>query len=156
MSDQPVGFNPDEIRTGASTRSTPLKWVIVVDRDLPAGRSVNAAACVSAATTSSVSGLLGPGGPDSDGTLHAGLPWAGCSILAADAEKLRVIRDKAATQEAIFVADMPTAAQEARVYDDYLNRLAGLPAEGIDYAAVSLVGPRKQVDKIVGRLRLLP
>ncbi|MFC7342332.1 DUF2000 domain-containing protein [Saccharopolyspora griseoalba] len=156
MSDQSVGFEPDEVRTRVSTRSARLKWVVVVDRDIPAGRIVNAAACVAAATAPAVTGLLGPGGADGDGSPHSGLPWAGCSVLAADAETLRAARAEAAAQEGVLVTDMPTAAQEVRVYDDYLARLADLSAEEVAYAAVSLVGPRKKVDRIVGGLGLLP
>jgi hypothetical protein len=55
----------------------------------------------------------------------------------------------------VYVADMPLAAQETRVYDDYLSRLGGLAPDQIVYAAISLVGPRKRVDRIVGGLKLL-
>lgn len=53
-----VGFEPDEVRIGEPTRSARLKWVIVVDEALPAGRAVNAAVCVSAGTATRVAGLL--------------------------------------------------------------------------------------------------
>ncbi|WP_199485384.1 DUF2000 family protein [Actinomadura craniellae] len=33
---------------------------------------------------------------------------------------------------------------------------AETPADRIDYYAVSIVGPRNRIDKIVGRLPLLP
>jgi hypothetical protein len=42
----------------------------------------------------------------------------------------------------MLVADMPVAAQETWVYDEYLTRLGELGADEADYAAVSLVGPR--------------
>ena len=46
--DAAIGFRPEEVDTAAPTRSARLKWVIVVDSALPAGRAVNAAACVAA------------------------------------------------------------------------------------------------------------
>lgn len=156
MLDQGVGFAAEEVRTGESTRSARLKWVIVVDADLAGGQIVNAATCVSAATAAAVPGLLAGGGPDGDGTHHPGLPWAGCSVLAATADKLRQVRDKATRGAGLFVADMPRAAQDSRVYDEYLERLSRLTGNEIAYAAVSLVGPRKSVDRIVGGLKLLP
>jgi hypothetical protein len=55
-----VGFEPEEIRTAEPTRSARLKWVVVVDEALPAGRATNAAICVAAATTAEVGGLIGP------------------------------------------------------------------------------------------------
>jgi hypothetical protein len=156
MNDQTIGFEPHEIQTSLPTRSARLKWVIVVDAHLPTGRMVNAAVCVAAATAHAVNGLLGPGGADSAASGHAGLPWAGCSVLGGDAETLRRVRASAEAQPEVHVADMPLAAQETRVYGDYLTELAGSAPDQIAYLAVSLVGPRKRVDRIVGGLKLLP
>lgn len=150
-----VGFSPDEIRTGEPTRAARLKWVIVVDDQLPAGRAANAAACVAAATSRGVHGLLGPEAVDAAGASHPGLPWAGCTVLAANAAELGRIRRKAASRPAVHVADMPVDAQLTRVYDEYLERMTTQEAESIGYAAVSLVGPRAQVDRLVGGLPLL-
>jgi len=152
----PIGFAPDEIDTAASTRSARLKWVIVVDGSLPAGRAVNAAVCAAAATSSGVAGLLGPDAPDADGSVHVGLPWAGCSILVADAAALASLRAKAEAHPEVFVADVPVAAQATRVYDEFLASVAGTVSDAVEYLAVSLVGPRNRVDKIVGRLPLMP
>jgi Spy/CpxP family protein refolding chaperone len=149
-----VGFEPDEVRTDEPTRSARLKWVIVIDRALPPGRAVNAAVCVAASTSNAVDGLLGPDGKDAAGSAHPGLPWAGCTILAATGEQLHELRDKATAAEDVFVADMPAAAQQTRVYDEYLQELGA--AAQIDYYAVSLVGPRNRIDKYVKRLSLLP
>lgn len=155
MSELAIAFHPDEIRTHEPTRIARLKWVIVVDAALPSGRIANAVTCVAAATSQAVAGLLGPGGTDNDGSAHAGLPWAGCSILSADAAKLRRVRAEAAARDDVFMADMPVIAQETRVYDDYLEQLRGLVHDDIAYAALSLVGPRKRVDRIVGGLGLM-
>lgn len=149
-----VGFEPDEVRTDEPTRSARLKWVLVVDETLPAGRAVNAAVCVSAATAAGVTGLLGPDATDTAGSPHPGLPWAGCSVLAASPDQLAAIRAKAAASLGVFVADMPVQAQHTRVYDEYLEQV-GAAAE-LAYYAVSIVGPRNRVDKIVGKLPLLP
>ena len=151
-----VGFEPDEIRTGESTRSARLKWVIVVDSALPAGRAVNAAVCVAAATGTAVAGLLGPDVKDADGSAHPGLPWAGCTILGATTAELSELRAKAAASEGVYVADMPSAAQLTRVYDEYLDHVSAASAEQLSYYAVSMVGPRNRIDKLVKRLSLLP
>jgi hypothetical protein len=151
-----IGFGPDEVRAGEPTRNARLKWVLVVDATLPPGRAVNAVACVSAATAAGVSGLLGPDAKDGDGSLHPGLPWAGCAVLGASAEQLSTIRAKAAATPGVFVADMPSAAQHTRVYDEYLTAVSSAAGEQLGYYALSIVGPRNRVDKIVGRLGLLP
>lgn len=65
---------------------------MTVNDGLPAGRAVNAAVCAAATTSSAVTGLLGEDAVDADGCAHPGLPWAGCSILVADAATLCAVR----------------------------------------------------------------
>ncbi len=151
-----IGFTVDEIDTSAPTRAARLKWVIIVNSGIPGGLAVNAASCVAAATAQHVSGILGGDATDADGNAHPGLPWAGCSVLSADSATLRAIRAKAASHELTWVADMPAAAQQTRVYDEYLAAVADSPADQLEYYAVSVVGPRNRVDKIIGHLPLLP
>ncbi len=152
-----VGFAPGEVDETVSTRAARLKWVVVVvDRDLPPGRAVNAAICAAAATTNAVTGPLGDDVTDAEGNRHPGLPWLGCSVLGADAAVLRALRAKAATAADTFVATMPAAAQETIVYAGYGATMSKTAAEDMAYYAVSIVGPRNRVNKIVGKLPLLP
>lgn len=155
LSSSVVGFAPEEIRTDEPTRSARLKWVVVVDEQLPAGRAVNAAACVAAATSTAVAGLLGPQVTDTSGGVHPGLPWAGCTVLGASVAQLSAIRAKAADSLGVFVADMPAAGQSTRVYDEYLRQVGETDGGDIEYHALSLVGPRNRIDKLVHRLGLL-
>jgi hypothetical protein len=155
MSMTAVGFLPDEVDTGAPTRAARLKWVVVVDDSLPAGIAANAAICTAAATADRVIGLLGPDAVDAEGRTHPGLPWAGCSVLRASTEQLAAIRARADDSEGVFVADMPAAAQLTRVYDEYLDAVAEKRSDDLSYYAVSVVGPRNRIDRIVGRLALL-
>lgn len=155
MSATPFGFTPEEIDTAAPTRQARLKWVVVVDASLPAGRATNAAVCVAAATGAAVTGLLGPDATDADGTVHPGLPWAGCTVLGATPEQLAAVRQKAGTSDGVLVVDMPAAAQHTRVYDEYLAEVARRTGPDLGYLAVGVVGPRNRVDRVVGRLPLL-
>jgi hypothetical protein len=156
VSTAPVGFSSDQIDQSASTRDVPLKWVVVVDEDLPAGRAVNAAICVAGATTQHASGLLGESAVDADGSSHPGLPWLGCTVLGAPATRLGEIRRAAAGQPGVLTVDMPTQAQHTRVYDDYLAGVGRTAGADLAYYAISLVGPRRAVDKLVRGLSLLP
>jgi hypothetical protein len=155
MTIQTPAFAPDEIRTGEPTRSAPLKWVIVVDTALPPGRMVNATACVAAATGEAIGGLLGPEGTDAGGHTHSGLPWAGCTVLGATAERLANVRTKALAAEGVWLADMPLSAQTTRVYDEYLETLADTVPADLEVCALSIVGPRATIDGLVKKLRLL-
>ncbi len=78
-----------------------------------------------------------------------------CTILAATGEQLRELRMKAAQSAGVYVADMPAEAQLTRVYDDYLAAVSAKASSQIDYYAVSVVGPRNRVDKMVKKLTLL-
>lgn len=151
-----IGFAPEEVTTRMPTRSARLKWVVAVQEDLPAGQAVNAAACAAAATGQGVFGLLGPDSKDAEGSLHPGLPWAGCTILTATAEQLVRLRTRAAASEGVYVVDMPTAAQQTRIYDEYLHHVATMSGSELDYAALSIVGPRNRIAKMVHGLPLMP
>jgi peptidyl-tRNA hydrolase len=151
-----VGFAPEEVDFSLSTRQARLKWVVVVNADLPPGRAANAAICAAAPTLTAVPGLLGSDVADAEGTVHPGLPWAGCSVLIADSATLRTVRAKALSRTDTFVADVPAAAQSTRVYSDFIAAVGKTQTEDIDYCAVSIVGPRNPVDKIVGKLPLMP
>lgn len=148
-----VGFSEDEIALDQPTRAARLKWVLVVDTGLGPGHAVNAAACVAAATGAGINGLLGPSGLEADGTTHPGLPWSGCSVLGGTAEQLAVLREKADRADGVWFSDMPRAAQETRVYSEYLDAVAR--GEGLDVLAVSVVGPRNKVDKLTKGMDLL-
>ena len=152
---QPFGFAPEEITTSEPTRSARLKWVVIVNDELPPGRQVNAAVCVAASTAHSVVGVIGPEGADGDGVEHVGLPWAGCTILSATPEQLVTVREKVSTADGMLLIDMPEAAQTNRVYDEYLDELAQTPVAGLRALAISLVGPRKDVERITRKLSLL-
>jgi hypothetical protein len=153
--DGAVGFAPEEIVTGEATRAARLKWVVVVDETVPAGRMVNAVACIAASTGEAVTGLIGPGGPDASGQHHPGLPWAGCSVLRATTEQIAAIREKAVASEGVLVADMPTSAQTNRVYDEYLAELAETKPADLATCAISVIGPRNRIAKLVKGLELL-
>ncbi|TAJ49431.1 MAG: DUF2000 domain-containing protein [Herbiconiux sp.] len=149
------GYRSDEIITSESTRASRLKWVIVVDSDLPPGRLANAVACVAASTGDAIAGMLGPQCPDASGYLHPGLPWAGCTVLGASAERLANTRARAVAAEGVWVGDMPLHAQVTRVHDDYEAELARTAPGDLQSLALSIVGPRDTVDRIVKKLRLL-
>jgi hypothetical protein len=151
-----IGFAPEEIDPTASTRSARLKWVVVVNSELPPGRAVNAAVCTAVATATTVTGLLGEDAFDADGERYSGLPWTGCSVLVADAARLRAIRAKAAASPGCHVSDMPGIAQQIRVYADFLATMKEIPTEEMDFCAIGIVGPRNRIDKLVGKLPLMP
>lgn len=156
VSDTQLGYAPEEIVTSEPTRSAKYKWVVVVDTSVPAGRMVNAVACIAATTGALVDGLIAHGGPDASGHVHPGLPWAGCMIFGGTSEEVAAARARAAASDDVLLVDMPAAAQAHRVYDHYLAELARTDAGELTICAFSLIGPRNRVDKITRKLALLP
>jgi hypothetical protein len=152
---EPAWIEAVEQRTDLPTKQLPIKWVIVVDRDLRPGLLANAAACLAAAVGKAAPALVGSAGADASGGSHSGLPWTGCMILAATAPIVRVLRAEARAEPDLLVADMTTIAQRVRVYDDYLSELARTEDEDLTYFAVSIAGPRACVDRLTGRFPLL-
>jgi hypothetical protein len=151
----PAWLGALERRPDLPTRELPVKWVIVADRDLPRGLQVNAAACLAAAVGKAAPDLVGDGGADASGTAHTGLPWTGCTVLAATAPIIRTLRATALAEPDLLVADMASIAQRIRVYSDYLDELARTEDGELTYHAVSITGPRALVDRLTGRFPLL-
>lgn len=120
------------------------------------GADIRTVPLAAALTVAAIPGLLGSEVADAEGSVHAGLPWLGCSVLVASSAALRTMRAKAASRTDTFVADVPTAAQNTRLYSEFIAAVAKAQTEDMDYCAVSIVGPRNRVDKIVGKLPLMP
>ena len=150
-----LGWQSDEVAIEEPTRNSRLRWVIVVDAALSPGPAVNAAACVAAHVGRTVSGLAGPDGTDADGGTHPGLPWAGCTVLAASADQLTEIRRKAVAAGDVEVCDTPTSAQTNRVYAEYLDELSRTTQDALRLRALSLFGPKNRISKLTGKLELL-
>lgn len=68
---------------------------------------------------------------------------------------MRAVRTKALGDPEVLVADMPAVAQQVRVYAVYLAKVRDAPEEQLAYYAVSVLGPRKAIDRLVGSLPLL-
>jgi hypothetical protein len=145
----------EDVRLDLSTREAPWRWVLVVDSSLPVGLAANATACLAASVGNAVPRLIGPAAVDGSGLRHEGLPWTGCAVLGADTEGLHRLRTRATGKPGVLVTDMPAVAQQTRVYQEYQRAVADAAHDDIVYLAVSILGPRNRVDKLVGGLRLL-
>jgi len=150
-----LGWGPEDVAIDQPTRNSRLRWVIVVDAELSAGTAVNAVACVAAHVGRAVGGLLGPDGTDASGGGHAGLPWAGCTVLAASSAELTEIRRRAVAAGDVDVCDTPASAQTNRVNAEYLEELADTRDDALQLRALSLFGPKNRISKLTGKLELL-
>jgi hypothetical protein len=130
------------------------RCVILVDKELPAGRAANAAAVIALTLGKRHPQLAGPDLVDRSGHVHPGLIPIGIAVLAASAADLGKVRDKA-LKDGVDVVDFPCQGQQTTDYVEFGARVRELSTDDIQYAGVGLYGPRKAVGRIVGRFSLL-
>lgn len=130
-----------------------LKPVIILAEDLPTGLKTNFAAVLGMSLGRMRPELIGAETPTQDGIRLPGITTRALPVLGAPAAELPALFD-AGSDLPIRLAYMG-AAFEARDYVEYTARIAAAPLSGHAPQAILLAGPRKQVDRICGRLPLL-
>ncbi len=139
-----------------SSNPAESKAVIVVDEQIPAGLAANTAAVLSLTLGRRLGELIGPDLKDGSGQVHAGITTVPIPILVADQDTLRQIRDRAAQGDTgLFLVDFTDCAQRTTTYEDYSRLLESTLASDLNYLGLALHGPRKQVQRLTGSLRLL-
>ena len=132
----------------------PDRCVIVVDQDLPAGRSANAAAVIALTIGARHPFLVGDPLIDASGFNHPGLIPIGIPVLAAAQEVLPEIRRKGLSL-GCDVVDFPVEGQQTTNYQNFRGAVAAIEPDAIQYSGVALIGQKKEIGKIVGHLKLL-
>jgi hypothetical protein len=132
-----------------------IKCIMIIDKSLPSGLLVNTAGLLGATLGRRVAAIIGPDIPDASRGNHAGILNITLPILAADADTIKVIREKATKTEGLLVVDFTETAQRSLKYEDYTEKLAATPESELKYLGVALYEPKKQVNKLVGNLPLL-
>jgi hypothetical protein len=144
-----VPQNPETILS-----KPPTRCVIVVDQDLPAGRLANAVAVIALTIGQRHPILVGDSLVDGSGFAHPGLIPIGITILAAAQSELPEIRQKG-LETSCDVIDFPVEGQQTKNYQIFCETVAALQPEAMKYTGVALVGQKKEINKIVGKLALL-
>ena len=134
--------------------STPERCVIVVDAGLPVGRAANAAAVLALTIGQRHPALVGAPIVDASGYEHPGLIPIGIAVLAAPLEELPGLRANGASAGCDIV-DFPVQGQQTTDYKAFQDAVATVATDELRYVAIALVGQRKPIGKIVGKLGLL-
>jgi hypothetical protein len=132
-----------------------VKCVMVIDDDLPRGLAVNAAGVLALTLGRRIESIVGPDVTDGSGGNHVGITTIPIPILKAHADQLRQIRLQAAELDGLLVVDFTDAAQTTTTYDDYTEKIAGVPTDRLEYLGVALYGSKKHVNKLTGSLPLV-
>ncbi|GLU33572.1 DUF2000 domain-containing protein [Trinickia caryophylli] len=132
---------------------TPERCVIVVDRELSAGRAANAAAVIALTVGGRHPGLVGAPLIDASGVAHPGLIPIGIAVLSADQATLSQIREKGLAAGCDIV-DFPVQGQQTTDYSAFRDAVAQVATGDLRYVGVALIGARKPVGKVVANLSL--
>lgn len=132
----------------------PQRCVIVVDAELPAGKAANAAAVVALTIGQRHPHLVGEALVDASGVAHPGLIPIGITVLSAGQDELSRVR-ALGVEAGCDVVTFPVQGQQTTDYEAFREAVAGVETPGLNYVGIALVGARKPLSKIVGRLGLL-
>ena len=142
------------IETHQMNAACPTRCTIIIDKNLPIGLSVNAAAVIALTVGQRHPVLVGEPLVDASGFAHPGLIPIGIAVLAASQDELGDIRRRGLEAEC-DVVDFPIEGQKTKSYQTFREAIATIKPEEIKYLGIALTGSKKVIGKIVGELELL-
>lgn len=132
------------------------KCVIVADEALPAGVLANTAAILGMTLGSCVPESVGKDVADASGKLHRGITMLPVTVLKADGQILRALREKLFSHkyEDLFTVDFSNVAQRNMVYSEYIEDAACTPECDFVYLGLAVWGSKKKINSLTGSLGL--
>lgn len=133
------------------------KCVMVLDKDLPLGILANTAGIMGITLGKHIPETVGPDVRDKSGKEHLGIIELPVSVLKADQEKIREIREQLFWPEfaELIVVDFSDVAQSCNVYEEYIKKAAAVDEKDMTYFGIGICGAKKLVNKLTGSLPLL-
>jgi len=138
----------------ATVAPVPERCVIVVDSGLAPGRAANAAAVLALTIGQRHPGLVGAPLLDAKGQTMPGLIPIGISVLAATQDELGVLAS-AGDAAGFDVLRFPVEGQQTKNYTEFLAAVSQVERVALRYVGIALVGGKKPISKLVGKLALL-
>lgn len=134
-----------------------MKCVMILDGALPAGILANTASALALSLGSHVPGLVGPDLTDKTGFRHRGITAVPIPVLESTREEMKSLNERLRSEEdgALVVLGFNTVAQRCHRYEQYVERLSETESEALEYLGLCIYGPRKRVDRLCGRMKLL-
>lgn len=133
--------------------SMSTKLVVVLRSGLDLAVAANASAVLGLALGARLENSLGTDGKDAGGNVHAGINPHPVPTLVATGDELRRIKALADERD-LTVVGFNEVARRSRTYVDYLDRLAVTEPAEMEYVGLAVFGPKKDVNKLTGRLSL--
>lgn len=134
-----------------------LKCVMVIDEKLPLGLIANASAVMGITLGKNSSEIVGENVYNKSGHTHLGIIEFPVPILKGNNELLREIREKLYQTEfsELTVVDFSDVAQGCKTYDEFIEKMASIDEDTLNYMGIGICGIKKLVNKLVGSLPLL-
>ncbi|MFD6952151.1 MULTISPECIES: DUF2000 domain-containing protein [unclassified Nocardiopsis] len=130
------------------------KIVVVLRQGLEPALAANAGAVLGLALGGRLENSLAADGKDADGGVHAGLNPHPVPTLVASGEQLRRLK-AGADEQGLTVVGFNEVARRSRDYMEYLDALATTQSRDVEYVGLALLGPRKDVNRLTGKLELM-
>ena len=133
------------------------KCVIVLDESLPLGLIANTAAILGITLGQKMPQIVGADTTDKTGRTHLGIITFPVPILKANAEALKMLREKLYSEDFsdLTAADFSDLAQNCKTYSEFIEKMNAAREEDLSYLGLAICGAKKKVNKLTGSLPLL-
>ncbi len=133
------------------------KCVMVIDESLPLGIIANTAAILGITLGRQMPEVVGADVTDQSGHVHLGIIEFPVPILRGTTESIKEMREKLYQPDYadLTVVDFSDLAQGCKTYEEFIEKMSGVPESELQYFGVAICGEKKKVNKLTGSLPLL-
>jgi len=133
------------------------KCVMVIDESLPTGMIANTAAIMGITLGKKFPEIVGSDVTDQTGCSHLGIITVPVPILKGTAALIKELRAKLfePDYQELCTADFSDVAQSCNIYDEFIQKIAGVPETELQYFGIAIFGNKKKVNKLTGSMPLL-
>ena len=133
------------------------KCVMVIDEALPLGIIANTAAILGITLGEERPGLVGADVTDRSGRRHPGIIEFPVPVLKGSAAVIRHLRERLYDPDYsdLTVVDFSDLAQGCKTYGEFIDKMARVPEEELNYLGIAVCGAKKKVNRLTGSMGLL-